>query len=135
LGLDTCKLIWEKVRVPQLNDLGVLSAQLVDIQVFVSLIEVMESLFGLRQDVVGLEADDIMEEAPEFVDFALHLDIGSGVLLEERLMVADFALQTGKFLIVVLVNAPLLQDFQEFVGAHELFEGRDRLSHFHIELL
>ena len=89
-----------------------------DIQIFVSLIEIMESLFRLRQDVIRLEADDIVEEPSEFVDFTLHLDIGSGVLLEERLMVTDLSLQTSQFLTVVLINASLLQDLQEFVCPH-----------------
>lgn len=134
LSLDTCEFVWKEVRVSQLNSLGVLSAQFVDIQIFVSLIEIMESLLRLRQDVVRFETNDIVEEPSEFVDFTLDLDIGSGVLLEEGLMVTDLSLETRQLLTIVFINASLLQDLQEFVCPHQILEGSYRFSYFYIKL-
>ena len=79
-----------------------------DVKVLVSLVEVVQSLFGLGEDEVWLEADHIMEEASELVNLAPHLDVWSGVLLEEGAVLADLALQVSKLLGVCVADVLLL---------------------------
>ncbi len=106
-----------------------------NIQVFVSFIEVVQSLFCLRQYEVRFEADDIMQEAPELVDLAPDLDVGSGVLLEEGAVLADLALQLGQLLGGGVADALLLKDVQVLQLGDQQFELGDGFYHFGVKLL
>lgn len=46
-----------------------------DVQILISLIKVMKSLFGLGQNKVRFKAYNIMQEPSELVDFTPYLDI------------------------------------------------------------
>lgn len=63
-------------------------------------VKVVEPWLCSSQDVVRLEADHIMQESSELVNFALHLDVGPRIFLEERGVLVDFSLERLQLLLV-----------------------------------
>ena len=54
-----------------------------DVKLLGVFIEIVQPWPAWRQDIVRLEADHVVEEAAEFVNLTLDLDVWSRVLLEE----------------------------------------------------
>ncbi len=54
-----------------------------DVKLLRVFIEIVQSWPAWSQDIVRLKADHVVEEASEFVNLALDLDVWSRVLLEE----------------------------------------------------
>lgn len=73
-------------------------------------IEIVQPWPAWRQDIVRLEADHVVEEAAEFVNLALDLDVGSRVLLEEGVVLIDLHLKLIELVLVVFNRPLLLQD-------------------------
>lgn len=69
--------MWESVPVSQLYALCRLTGQLVDEELLGVFIEVVQPWPAWRKDIVRLEADHVVEEAAEFVNLTLDLDVGS----------------------------------------------------------
>ena len=92
LRLNRRKLLRQSVSVAQLYALGSLAGKLVDIELLGLFIEIVKAGAAGCQDVVRLKADHVVEEASEFVDLTLHLDVRARVLLEKGVMLRNFVL-------------------------------------------
>ena len=73
-------------------------------------IEIVQPGPAWRQDIVRLEADHVVEEAAEFVNLALDLDVGSRVLLEEGVVLIDLHLKLIELVLVVFNSLFLLKN-------------------------
>mmetsp|Transcript_38873 Transcript_38873/g.37212 ORF Transcript_38873/g.37212 Transcript_38873/m.37212 type:complete len:274 (-) Transcript_38873:199-1020(-) len=135
LCLDAREVHGEGLLIPNGDSHRVLGVELVDVEVLATVIEVVKSEFGLRKDEIRFEADDIMEEASELVHFALHLNAGSGVLLEEGVVLADLGLQLAQLRVVGFEGPSLHEDLQVLVLALEPLELLDGFLHLAVELL
>jgi hypothetical protein len=110
LSLDRGGLRWEFVPVSKLNALCRLTGQLMNVKLLGVFIEIVQPWPAWRQDIVRLEADHVVEEAAEFVNLALDLDVGSRVLLEEGVVLIDLHLKLIELVLVVFNCLFLLQD-------------------------
>jgi len=58
-----------------------------------------------------------VKETAELVDFTLNLDVWSGILLEEGVMLVDLLLQLIQLILIVFHGFLLFQYLKEFAGA------------------
>jgi hypothetical protein len=84
--------------------------------------EVVNPRNGGSKDVIWFKRDNVLQEASELVHFRFHLDVGSGVLLEEVGVVRDFSLNKVNFLFENLENLFFAEDIDEVAGSIVFFD-------------
>ena len=93
LSLNRGELLGQSISVAQLNALSGLTGKLMNIEFLSLLIEIVKTRTARRQDIVGLKADHVVQKPAEFVNFTFHLDVGSRVLLEKRVVLVNLCFQ------------------------------------------
>jgi hypothetical protein len=97
--------------------------------------EVVDPRNSGRKDVIWIKRDHVLQESSELVHFRFHLDVGSGILLEEVGVVGDFGLNKVDFLFEDLENLFFAEDIDEVAGSVVFFDLGDGGSDFGLKLV